>query len=59
MTKKDYIKLAQIICDNADPNNTKNVVNQQGLVKDLIKWLQADNPNFDAGKFEDACYGIK
>lgn len=46
MTKKNYVQLAKILKDNA--------MDYDGLVIDLVAYLKADNPNFNADKFRSA-----
>ena len=53
MTRKDYIKIAELISDIAD---TKTMAIEGGtLVVKLATIFQEDNPNFNRDKFFDAC----
>ena len=45
LTKKDYIKLANILKDR------KYDIKSYALINDIVEWLKADNPNFDKEKF--------
>ncbi len=62
MTKKDYIKIAQIIKDNRDmvetghsPEGGVDVIYAHCFLTQLCLILQEDNPNFDATRFLLAC----
>ena len=53
MTKKDYIKFAELISVVSD---TKTMAIDGGtLVVKLAHLFEEDNPNFDRNKFFDAC----
>ena len=53
MTRKDYIKIAELISDLAD---TKTMAIEGGtLVVKLATIFKEDNPNFNRTKFFDAC----
>ena len=53
MTRKDYIKFAEVISDIAD---TKTMAIDGGtLVIKLATIFKEDNPNFNKDKFFDAC----
>ena len=53
MTRKDYIKIAELISDIAD---TKTMAIEGGtLVVKLATIFQEDNPNFNRDKFFEAC----
>ena len=58
MTKKNYIKLADIINKNTRygniRNNIKRVIDLDIFYSDLVEYLKKDNPNFNAVKFWDA-----
>ena len=45
MTRKDYIKIADIIIETKAYDNVNFVVSLQTMLKD-------DNPNFDVNKFD-------
>ena len=62
MTKKDYIKLAELIKDNREYLNdwTKNGIGTpfvpfDRLVNGLCAVLAEDNPRFDKARFLSAC----
>ena len=46
MTRKDYIKIAEILRDGQAPNH---------LIDSFAQMLRADNNRFDRGRFENAC----
>jgi hypothetical protein len=48
MTKKDYIKAAEIIRDHGSPPK---------MVEAFIEFFTSDNPQFDVDRFIDACVG--
>ena len=53
MTRKDYIKIAELISDIAD---TKTMAIEGGtLVVKLATIFKEDNSNFNRDKFFDAC----
>ena len=53
MTRKDYIKIAELISDLAD---TKTMAIEGGtLVVKLATIFKEDNSNFNRDKFFDAC----
>tara|TARA_A100001391_G_scaffold201946_1_gene190282 strand:+ start:670 stop:873 length:204 start_codon:yes stop_codon:yes gene_type:complete len=58
MTKKHYIKLAEIINNNSRYGNIrdeiKRVIDLDNFYQDLVLFLKEDNPNFDDNKFWDA-----
>lgn len=52
MTKKDYIKAAQLVSDSGNdmsPNEQKRLANV------FVRFFQNDNPRFDRGRFLAAC----
>ena len=49
MTRKDYVLIAEVLADHS-----ANL--PDGLVFDLCELFYEDNPNFDSGKFFQACY---
>ena len=65
MTKKDYIAIAKAIKDNTYPSSkiaieavkpTKALlIDKEGLFEGIAAYLLQDNPQFDIGKFWDAC----
>jgi hypothetical protein len=63
MTKKDYIKFAELIqtthkritATEARPYNSRYAVNE--ITNGLADILAADNPRFDRGRFILACEG--
>ena len=58
MTKKDYIIIAQAIKNynfSGISSYQIKIKHSHGIIKEIIKVLEADNPKFDAQKFEKAC----
>jgi len=45
LTKKDYIRLVQILKDRQDD------IKSYALINDIVDWLKEDNPNFNKEKF--------
>ena len=60
MSKKDYIKIAEIIKDNkvGITGTTDFYLRMDNLVCDLILYFEDENPKFDRDKFTEACMGI-
>jgi len=60
MTRKHYIKLAEMIHNNTRygniRNNTKRVIDADNFYNDLVIFLKQDNPSFDVSKFWDAVH---
>tara|TARA_R110001583_G_scaffold1109_1_gene9284 strand:+ start:22023 stop:22241 length:219 start_codon:yes stop_codon:yes gene_type:complete len=60
MTKKNYIKLVEIINNNKEKINYNidkeplERIDFVGFIYNLAKYLKEDNPNFDEQKFYDA-----
>ena len=58
MTRKHFIKLAQLIKDNGRVANVRNnpmfVIEQGNFVNDLCDFLKQENQNFDEVKFREA-----
>jgi hypothetical protein len=48
MTKKDYIKAAQIIREHGAPPK---------MVEAFVEFFVGDNPQFDVDRFIEACVG--
>ncbi len=57
MTKKDYVAIAEAIVDAHTGRSTEGVPELDGelLINSLCDIFKADNPAFNAGRFEDAC----
>ena len=61
MTKKDYIKIADVInnslCHQTNLQKTFNIklLNKDTLINDLCAEFKADNGLFSADRFVDAC----
>jgi hypothetical protein len=53
MTRKDYVKVANILNDIAKPN--MSMVPFEDLITEFADMFMADNPNFSPAKFELAC----
>jgi hypothetical protein len=60
MTRKHYIKLAEMIHNNTRygniRNNTKRVIDADNFYNDLVIFLKQDNPSFNVSKFWDAVH---
>ena len=60
MTKKHYIKLAELINNNSRYGNIrddiKRVIDLDKFYNDLVVFLKQDNPNFDTNKFWNAVH---
>jgi len=60
MTKKDYIKLAEIISNSKEKicyswdKEPLERIDFIGFIVNLAKYLKEDNPNFNEQKFYDA-----
>ena len=56
MTKKNYIKLVEIINNNKEKIDKEPLerIDFVGFIYNLAKYLKEDNPNFDEQKFYDA-----
>jgi len=58
MTRKHFIKLAQLIKDNGRVANVRNnpmfVIETGKFINDLCDFLKQENPNFDEVKFREA-----
>ena len=57
MTRKTYIAVAKIIKSNTIIKSSKMLptLNKTALVSELCTMFKADNNNFDAVRFIDAC----
>lgn len=55
MTEKDYIAIAEAIKDSTIQSVAGTTISKTGLLVALERVFQADNPNFQAGKFIKAC----
>jgi Fe-S-cluster formation regulator IscX/YfhJ len=56
MTRKDYVKTAEILKDFRD-NYPTELVDFKNLVFDFSDWFAEDNPNFNEEKFIEAVFG--
>ena len=60
MTKKHYMKLAEMIHNNTRygniRHNTKRVIDADNFYNDLVVFLKQDNPNFDVSRFWNAVH---
>lgn len=58
MTRKHFIKLANLIKDNSRMANVRNtpmfVINRHEFIINLCELLKEENPNFDERKFREA-----
>jgi hypothetical protein len=69
MTKKDYIQLAKVLKNAREHTNTQPLFNDAAKIgadiiinkiqSDLMEVLKKDNPEFDKGRFLEACYPDK
>ena len=55
MTRKDYVKVANILNVIAKPN--MDMIPFEDLVTEFADLFMVDNPNFSPRRFELACYG--
>ena len=57
MTRKDYIKIANIIKDNKlyTNNSTRKILKHDNLVNDFVIMFKKDNERFDKERFIKAC----
>ena len=55
MTKKHYIKLAQMIRENTFIMNNGGLVIDSNILYSLLEEMQKDNPNFKKDVFLNAC----
>jgi len=58
MTKKHFIKLAELIKNNGRMASVRNnpmfVIDKREFMNDLCDFLKQENPNFDEVKFREA-----
>lgn len=58
MTRKHFIKLANLIKDNSRMTSVRNtpmfVIDQHKFIINLCELLKEENPNFDERKFREA-----
>jgi hypothetical protein len=58
MTRKHFIKLAELIKDNSRLANVRNnplfVIEQGKFVDELCDFLKSENANFDVKRFKEA-----
>ena len=61
MTRKDYVKLAEIMRNlrECTDTNTREGRGFDEAIRQMLEWLETDNPRFDSSKFEEAIYGAK
>ena len=52
MTRKDYIKIAEVIRDNS---TSTGKLARQSFIRDLCIMFEKDNPSFDGFRFMNAC----
>lgn len=55
MTRKDYVKTAEILKDFRDHYPTE-LIDFKNLVFDFADWFAEDNPNFNEDKFVEAIF---
>jgi hypothetical protein len=56
MTRKDYVATAEIL--NVFAKDQMSEADYEDLVLEFNDMFSADNPNFSAIKFQEACYKI-
>jgi hypothetical protein len=58
MTRKHFIKLAELIKNNSRMANVRNaplfVIDQKEFVEGLCNFLKSENQNFDTRRFREA-----
>jgi hypothetical protein len=57
MTKKHFIKIAEIIANNKAANFSNPLSQKIDLIDKLSNYFQDVNVNFDKEKFSSACLG--
>jgi len=57
MTKKHFIKIAEIIANNKASNFSNPLSQKIDLIDKLSNYFQNINVNFDKEKFSSACLG--
>ena len=58
LTKKDVAEIARIIRENTKNDSSYDFgwyIDPYDLVDDIVAFLSAQNPRFDAKKFREAC----
>jgi hypothetical protein len=61
MTKKDYELIAGVLCEVGQSKGLRTAGEQAVWAHVIVKMamaLEAQNPRFDARKFENACIGL-
>lgn len=58
MTKKDYIKIAEVLktCNQTIPSKASAIHTLDAVVGKIADMLQADSSQFDRDRFADAIY---
>ena len=59
MTKKHFIKIAEIIASNKAVNFSNPLSQKIDLINKLSDYFKSINENFDQNKFSSACLGGK
>ena len=59
LTRKDYIKIAEIVSSVPLTVRKAQYINREQMVDALADYMAADNPRFDRDRFIRACYGEK
>jgi hypothetical protein len=57
MSKKHFIKIAEIISDNKAGLFSNPLSQKLSLIDNLGNYFKSVNPNFDKDKFSSACLG--
>lgn len=61
MTRKDYVKLAEImnnLSEYIEPR-TREGRGFDEAIRQMLEWLETDNPRFNSSKFEEAVFARK
>tara|TARA_R100000654_G_scaffold71826_1_gene103129 strand:- start:49 stop:279 length:231 start_codon:yes stop_codon:yes gene_type:complete len=57
LSKKHFIKIAEIISNNKASNFTNPLSQKISLIDNLGDYFRSENKNFDKDKFSAACLG--
>lgn len=56
MSKKEYIRAAEIVRLNRPNGTTKALIETRNLLEDsFVEFFRGDNPRFDEDRFREAC----
>lgn len=59
MTKKDYIKIANILKECIGVGLIQDVNHREGIIKEFCRMLKSDNSNFNNDRFTNYINGVK